>query len=649
MNRPHIKSKRWQNIILVVSLLLMTFPVGAIASIPPTELLLLTVQDDAQLQALAKLDLQVFEQITTSTGDMLVLMPAEPPQKETLLFLGFLPQILGEYHRLGENQPYLFYGLPQDLDMASQMLPFLWMHERLAFALTTPDVVQRIAAFGIQPKALHLKPFNVLEAKNVSLLSLSTPEILTPNPQVSAMLAQVSQSALYNLVGDFSGEWSVLINDSPYTLFTRYTYASTPITKATRLAYEKFLAMGLTSWYDYYYIGSGQYRNVLAQQTGLTQPDRVFLLTGHLDSTSTTPSTLAPGADDNASGSVALLTIADILRQYQFGCTLRYALFTGEEQGLYGSEAYASDPDPGSIQAVLNLDMLGYNTPNTAATIELHTRYANSPDLAIANLFGDVVSAYQIPLTPQILQDGLSFSDHASFWAEGYPAILAIEDWEDHTPYYHTTNDQLENLNMPYYTNFTKAALAAFAHMGCLIESGLTGKVSNASNGLPISGAVVEARLDAQQSWSTVTQADGVYSLNLQPGTYSIQITANGYAPIVQGNVVINSGQMTSLNFSLQPCNILSNTSLSISNTLPLLDEIVLFTGSSGGTLPIQYSWDFGDGATAIGPIAQHAFTQKGLFSIRMTASNLCSTVNLSSMVAVQTNLIYLPLVNRQN
>ncbi len=287
------------------------------------------------------------------------------------------------------------------------------------------------------------------------------------------MVNQVSQAKISNSVGNLSGEWPVLINGSPYTLLTRYTYATTPIAKATRYAYEKLQTLGLTTWYDYYYINSIQLRNVLAQQTGFSQPDKVFLLIAHLDSYSQSPYSLAPGADDNASGSAALLAIAEILRQYKFGCTLRYALFTGEEQGYYGSKAYAADPDPGYgiIQQVLNLDMLGYNYPNSAPTIELHTRYANSGDLAIAYLFKNAVSAYGIPLTPLVLQDGKSFSDHSSFWAEGYPAIMAIEDWTDHTPYYHTTGDKLGTLNMSYYTNFTKAALATFAHMGCLIET----------------------------------------------------------------------------------------------------------------------------------------------------------------------------------
>ena len=64
-------------------------------------------------------------------------------------------------------------------------------------------------------------------------------------------------------------------------------------------------------------------------------------------------------------------------------------------------------------------------------------------------------------------------SDNKSFWDEGYPSILAIEDYigGDFTPYYHTVNDRLSTLNMAYFTEFTKAAIGTFAHMaGCLAE-----------------------------------------------------------------------------------------------------------------------------------------------------------------------------------
>jgi hypothetical protein len=552
--KPSISRKiYWKNTILVFCLLLIAFPRGAIASSQPVELLLIPIQSNQELELFLAQGLPAFEQVTTSDGSSVIILPADPQQKDILVQQGFAPQVLGNYESQAEARPFLLYGLTKDLDLANQILPILWMEGRYALTVATPELVDQVTLLGIQRKALQLKTLSIPEEKTAVPLSLNAPEAITPSQQVYNMLAQVSQSALYTSIGDFSGEWPVLINSSPYTLSTRYTYAYTPITKATRLAWEKLTAMGLTTWYDYYLIDGLERRNVLAQQTGITQPDRVLMLVAHLDSTSPSPYTLAPGADDNASGSVALLTIANILRQYQFGCTLRYALFTGEEQGYYGSIAYAKDPDPGSIQAVLNLDMLGYNTPNTAATVELHTRYANGGDLAIAYLFRDAISAYQIPLTPQIVQDGLSFSDHSPFWDEGYPAILAIEDWDDHTPYYHTTNDQLENLNMPYYTNFTKAALATFAHMGCLIDAGLTGKVTNADNGSIIPGALVEARLDAQQTWSTYTQADGSYTLVLPSGAYTVQVSANGYTTQLLGNILINNGQMTSLNIPLNP------------------------------------------------------------------------------------------------
>jgi hypothetical protein len=193
------------------------------------------------------------------------------------------------------------------------------------------------------------------------------------------------------------------------------------------------------------------------------------MITAHLDDQ---PSGLiAPGADDNASGSVATLIAADILSQYQWGCTLRFVLWTGEEQGFEGSEAYtdrASDRNE-NIVGVLNLDMIGHDgggPPNP----RLFAKSTIPASIDIANLFVDVAQAYNIDLEPTVHIDGSTeeLSGNQSFWNEGYAAILAIEG--DLTPHYHKTSDTLANLNMEYYTEFVKASLGTFAHMtGCLI------------------------------------------------------------------------------------------------------------------------------------------------------------------------------------
>ncbi len=134
--------------------------------------------------------------------------------------------------------------------------------------------------------------------------------------------------------------------------------------------------MGLPVGYHTYKLYGEDKQNVYAWQTGAVQPNREFLIVGHLDSYSPLPYSLAPGADDNASGSAGVLETASILRQYAFGCTMRYVLFTGEEQGMIGSAAFAQDlaDEPGiQVAGVLNLDMIAYDS-NAVPTVELHVR-----------------------------------------------------------------------------------------------------------------------------------------------------------------------------------------------------------------------------------------------------------------------------------
>ncbi len=65
-----------------------------------------------------------------------------------------------------------------------------------------------------------------------------------------------------------------------------------------------------------------------------------------------------------------------------------------------------------------------------------------------------------------MIHESLSASDHGSFWAHGYQAIVASEDeaWgSDFSPYYHTTSDLVANCDLAYATACTKAAVAAVA------------------------------------------------------------------------------------------------------------------------------------------------------------------------------------------
>jgi hypothetical protein len=297
------------------------------------------------------------------------------------------------------------------------------------------------------------------------------------DPTIAGMIAQVDRTTLYNYVANLSGVQPVTIGGTSYTIRTRNTGSGAPIQQATQYVYEYMLAQpGLDSvayqnWQSSGYSG----RNVIGTLTGSTRPSEIILLTAHLDDLPN--GSTAPGADDNASGSAALLLAANLLSQHTFERTIRFALFTGEEQDLYGSWAYAAASQNAgeNIVAVLNMDMLGWES-DSDPTMRVHTRTPSNgaQDLEIANLFVDVVNAYTVNLSPIVTSYGMDESDHYSFWAHGYPAVCIIEDdgdqssWGDFNPYYHTASDTLSKLNMPYFRDIAAAVIGSTSHLAFL-------------------------------------------------------------------------------------------------------------------------------------------------------------------------------------
>ena len=299
-----------------------------------------------------------------------------------------------------------------------------------------------------------------------------------PDPLIEEMIAQVDSATVYQYDGDLSGENEVIIGGQPYTLYTRYSYSGEPVQKATQFVYEHFENLGLEVEYHNYNWSGYDLRNVVATKPGLIYPDYIYIICAHVDSISEWQYryTYAPGADDNASGVTAVMIAADILSQYDFDYTIRFVTFTGEEQGLRGSHEYAQDAyyEGDDILGVLNLDMIAYDSDDQPI-IELHAGTEDG-SIAIANLFADVVDTYDIDLVPEIITTwATDRSDHASFWDYGYNAILGIEDFDDFNDQnYHTINDRLSALNMPYFTEFVKASVGTVVGMAGLLDGTVT-------------------------------------------------------------------------------------------------------------------------------------------------------------------------------
>ncbi|HEY0011676.1 MAG TPA: M28 family peptidase [Allosphingosinicella sp.] len=104
--------------------------------------------------------------------------------------------------------------------------------------------------------------------------------------------------------------------------------------------------------------------NVIAVQRGTTDPNRVIVITGHIDSRVTdvmNATADAPGANDDGSGTAAVIEAARVLSKHRFPATIVYAALSGEEQGLHGGKILAdyAKAQGWQVEANLNNDIIG--------------------------------------------------------------------------------------------------------------------------------------------------------------------------------------------------------------------------------------------------------------------------------------------------
>jgi len=380
------------------------------------------------------------------------------------------------------------------------------------------------------------------------------PPAIVFDQTIAAIISQVSTRTLeYELAG-LTGERPVVVAGSLYTIATRYSYQTEAISLATRYAYEQLDEAGLAVTYHDYAWGSYRLRNVVAEKPGVVDPGEIYLITAHLDSTTRgNPYDLAPGADDNGSGSVAVLTAARLLAPHHFAHTVRFVLFTGEEQGLLGSAAYAavSKARGEDIQGVVNLDMIAYNS-NLEPVIDLYARTAVSGSLALTRIFSEVVGIYGLNLEPNRYDLPAGFpiqsSDQWSFLQWGYPALLVIEDMDDSTPAYHRITDTLSTLDLGYYADTTRAAIATIAHLGQLLPQGyLSGTIYALDTGWPLSTTVAAIAPTVHYTFTALTDPSGGYVLPLPVGVYTLTAwpASPGHYPAMITNVSIITDVVT--------------------------------------------------------------------------------------------------------
>ncbi|MDD3643726.1 MAG: M20/M25/M40 family metallo-hydrolase, partial [Candidatus Krumholzibacteria bacterium] len=211
--------------------------------------------------------------------------------------------------------------------------------------------------------------------------------------------------------------------------------------------------------------------NIVFSHEGIVRPDRTVVLCSHYDAHNSGDPDAAPGADDNASGTAAVLEAARALRGASLERTVEFVFFDGEEIGLLGSRRYVAElppADPG-IDGVINLDMIGRDYGG-GVRVEVSGR-ESSPDTSLAGLVIDTAALLDLDLDPAFLTGRSPTSDHKPFWdLDGVPAILLIEGAYWDNPHYHDASDVASYCDFDFITEIARAAAVSAARLAGLIS-----------------------------------------------------------------------------------------------------------------------------------------------------------------------------------
>lgn len=259
--------------------------------------------------------------------------------------------------------------------------------------------------------------------------------------EVEKIVASASEHRIYSYENDLYKFGSKYISKPGNDLASQYIFD-----KFKSFGYEPEFQWFTPSQETY----NGKTANVIATLTGTTNPELVYVVSSHYDSVED-----GSGADDNTSGTAALLETARILAKNPMPCTIMFLAFTGEEAGLLGSREFVRQAIQSNMKIVgaLNNDMVGWaNNSRLDNTIRYSNEGIRDIQHAAASIFSDMIT-----------YDAFYYKNtdaHAYYEAYGdivggvgsYPVLG--------NPYYHQWNDNLETVNHQLVTEVAKTTTA---------------------------------------------------------------------------------------------------------------------------------------------------------------------------------------------
>lgn len=304
-----------------------------------------------------------------------------------------------------------------------------------------------------------------LFAQPITKFSKPNPQASTSSPSSNANSSPVENAS------DFEPILKKHIEYLATTIGERNLQHYEELCQAADYIESEFKSYGLAPDKQTFEVKKLDCRNIITEIKGQTKPEEIVIVGAHYDSAQGTP-----GANDNGSGTAAMLVLANHFSKTKPARTLRFVAFTNEEPPYFqtrdemGSWVYAEKCrlDDDNIVAVISLETMGYftdakNSQNYPSPLDkVYPSTGNFiglvGDIKSGKLMRRVMKSFKasssVPIEGAALPGnipGVGWSDHWSFWQEGYVGIMVTDTAPFRYPHYHKASDTPDKINFPVF------------------------------------------------------------------------------------------------------------------------------------------------------------------------------------------------------
>ena len=276
---------------------------------------------------------------------------------------------------------------------------------------------------------------------------------------ISSLNAQTFNSYYNTVVSNVSSP-NILSDLTTFENFGVKNVGSTALGNAQNWIKTRYQNLGYTDIVEQpFSYGGNTTNNIIITKTGSVYPNTYLIIDAHYDTINGT------GTNDNGSGTVLIMELARLLKNINTEYSIKFIHFSGEEDGLIGSNYYVNNtviPENLDILLVLNIDEVGGVNGLINDTIICEKDLDNSPTsnnaasaastTILANCFG-LYSNLNTEISFAYASDYIPFENNNQI-------ITGLYE-KNETPHAHTSSDTLANMDVNYLFEVTKGALGA--------------------------------------------------------------------------------------------------------------------------------------------------------------------------------------------